>query len=153
MTGGRLKRVAPYLGDETFCFTYGDGVGDVNITKLLAFHKAHGRKATLTAAAPPGRFGALDMAADGVVNSFVEKPSGDGSLINAGFFVLEPGVVDYVDSDKTSWEREPLERLAQDRELVAFQHRGFWQPMDTLRDKNHLEEMWNSGKASWKVWD
>jgi glucose-1-phosphate cytidylyltransferase len=153
MTGGRLKRVAPYLGDETFCFTYGDGVGDVDITKLLAFHKAHGRKATLTAAAPPGRFGALDMATDGVVNSFVEKPSGDGSLINAGFFVLEPGVVDYVDSDKTSWEREPLERLAQDRELVAFQHRGFWQPMDTLRDKNHLEEMWNSGKASWKVWD
>lgn len=152
MTGGRLKRVAEYIKDEeAFCFTYGDGVGDVNITELVAFHKAQKVKATLTAAVPPGRFGALDMEGN-KVNSFREKPKGDGGMINAGFFVLSPEVLDYVAEDKTVWERDPLERLAEEGQLAAFHHTGFWQPMDTLRDKLHLEELWQSGKAPWKVW-
>ena len=152
MTGGRLKRVAKYVKDEdAFCFTYGDGVADVNITHLIAFHKAQNVKATLTGAIPPGRFGALDLAGD-KVNSFMEKPKGDGAMINGGFFVLSPKVIDYIAGDTTTWEREPLERLAQEGNLAAYQHHGFWQPMDTLRDKLHLEDLWQSGKAPWKVW-
>ena len=152
MTGGRLKRVADYVqGDEAFCLTYGDGVSDVNITELLAFHKAQNVKATLTATIPPGRFGALDISAD-KVNNFMEKPKGDGAMINGGFFVLSPDVIDYIDGDATIWERGPLERLAQEGNLAAYQHHGFWQPMDTLRDKVQLEELWLSGKAPWKVW-
>ena len=152
MTGGRLKRVASYIQDEeAFCLTYGDGVSDVNITELIAFHKAQNVKATLTATVPPGRFGALDMTGN-KVNSFREKPKGDGGMINGGFFVLSPEVVDYIADDKTLWERDPLERLAEEGQLAAFQHQGFWQPMDTLRDMTHLEELWQSGKAPWKVW-
>lgn len=152
MTGGRLKRVAPHLEGETeFCFTYGDGVSDVNITELLAFHRAQGTKATLTATYPPGRFGALDMH-DGKVVTFKEKPKGDGAMINGGFFVLSPSVIDYIKDDATIWEREPLERLAEEGQLSAYQHHGFWQPMDTLRDKMHLEDLWQGGKAPWKTW-
>jgi glucose-1-phosphate cytidylyltransferase len=152
MTGGRLKRVAEYVKDEdAFCFTYGDGVSDVNITELIAFHKAQNVKATLTATAPPGRFGSLDLR-EKKVRSFHEKPAGDGALINGGFFVLSPKVIDYIDSDETYWERQPLERLAEEGNLAAFSHHGFWQPMDTLRDKVLLEELWQSGKAPWKVW-
>ncbi|RQO43146.1 glucose-1-phosphate cytidylyltransferase [Variovorax sp. KBW07] len=153
MTGGRLKRVAPYVKDEElFCFTYGDGVADLNITELIAFHKAQKVKATLTATFPPGRFGALDMQGD-KVRSFQEKPKGDGAMINGGFFVLSPSVIDYVADDASVWEREPLERLASEGQLAAFKHGGFWQPMDTLRDKTHLEELWASGRAPWKVWE
>jgi glucose-1-phosphate cytidylyltransferase len=153
MTGGRLKRVANYLKDEeVFCLTYGDGVSDVNITDLIAFHNAQNVKATLTATLPPGRFGALDLAGN-KVNSFMEKPKGDGAMINGGFFVLSPMVIDYVNDDQTIWEREPLERLAKEGNLAAFQHHGFWQPMDTLRDKVYLEELWQSGDAPWKVWE
>jgi len=152
MTGGRLRRVADYVKDEeAFCFTYGDGVGDVNITELIAFHKAKKVKATLTATIPPGRFGALDMVGN-KVNSFREKPRGDDAMINGGFFVLSPEVLSYIHADETIWEREPLERLAEEGELAAFHHNGFWQPMDTLRDKNNLEELWQSGKAPWKIW-
>ncbi len=152
MTGGRLKRVADYVKDEeVFCFTYGDGVSDVNITDLIAFHKAQKVKATLTATLPPGRFGALDMQ-DNKVKSFREKPQGDGAMINGGFFVLSPQVIDYIADDKTIWERDPIERLAEEGNLAAFHHEGFWQPMDTLRDKLHLEELWQSGKAPWRVW-
>ncbi|MEY4156515.1 MAG: hypothetical protein RJB64_1236 [Pseudomonadota bacterium] len=152
MTGGRLKRVANYVKDEqTFCLTYGDGVSDVNITELIAFHKSQNVKATLTATIPPGRFGALDLSGS-KVNSFMEKPKGDGALINGGFFVLSPSVLDYIAGDQTIWEREPLERLAQEGNLAAFEHTGFWQPMDTLRDKTQLEEMWQSGQAPWKTW-
>lgn len=152
MTGGRLKRVASYVQDEeAFCFTYGDGVSDVDITELVSFHKAQNAKATLTATLPPGRFGALDF--DGhKVRSFKEKPKGDGGMINGGFFVLSPEVLKYIDGDSCVWERAPLEKLAEEGQLAAFQHSGFWQPMDTLRDKNHLEELWQSGKAPWKVW-
>jgi glucose-1-phosphate cytidylyltransferase len=152
MTGGRLKRVAPYLtGEEAFCFTYGDGVSDVNITELIAFHKAQNVQATLTATYPPGRFGALDF--DGhKVRSFKEKPQGDGGMINGGFFVLSPEVLKLISGDSCTWEREPLEALANAGELAAYQHTGFWQPMDTLRDKTYLEELWQSGKAPWKVW-
>lgn len=153
MTGGRLKRVARYLGDAPFCMTYGDGVGNVDIGKLMAFHNSHGKLATLTAAAPPGRFGALEISESGSVNSFIEKPSGDGALINAGFFVLSPQVLEFIDDDQTSWERKPLERLAEQGALAAFKHQGFWQPMDTLRDKQHLEALWTAGKAPWKIWD
>ncbi|MBU17697.1 MAG: glucose-1-phosphate cytidylyltransferase [Chloroflexi bacterium] len=153
MTGGRLKRVAEHLKNETeFCFTYGDGVGDIDITSSIAFHRAHGKQATLTATLPPGRFGALDMH-EGQVRSFKEKPKGDGAMINGGFFVLNPSVIDYVKDDSTVWEQEPLMQLAAEGELMAFQHEGFWQPMDTLRDKHHLEELWASGKAPWKRWD
>jgi len=152
MTGGRLKRVAEYIdNEEAFCFTYGDGVSDINITELINFHKSNKVKATLTAAIPPGRFGALDLAG-ALVNSFMEKPRGDGAMINGGFFVLSPKVIDYIKDDQTVWEREPLERLAKEGDLAAYQHHGFWQPMDTLRDKLYLEELWQTGKAPWKVW-
>lgn len=152
MTGGRLKRVADYVKDEeAFCFTYGDGVSDVNITKLIAFHKEQGVKATLTATVPPGRFGALNIKGS-KVNNFHEKPQGDGGMINSGFFVLSPKVIDYIADDETTWERAPLELLAKEGNLTAFMHYGFWRPMDTLRDKVHLEELWQSGNAPWKVW-
>jgi len=153
MTGGRLKRVAPYLqGEENFCFTYGDGVSDVNITELIAFHQAHNLQATLTATYPPGRFGALDIHTDQRITAFKEKPKGDGGMINGGFFVLSPKVIDLIKGDSTIWEREPLETLAESNQLKAYRHEGFWQPMDTLRDKTHLEELWQSGQAPWKVW-
>jgi glucose-1-phosphate cytidylyltransferase len=152
MTGGRLKRVAPYLqGEEAFCFTYGDGVSDVDITALVAFHKAQKVQATLTATLPPGRFGALDMQGH-KVQSFKEKPKGDGGMINGGFFVLSPAVIDLIDGDDCIWERAPLETLAERGQLAAYEHHGFWQPMDTLRDKTHLEDLWQSGKAPWKTW-
>ncbi|GBL44296.1 glucose-1-phosphate cytidylyltransferase [Sulfuriferula multivorans] len=151
MTGGRIKRIAPYLDGEDFCCTYGDGVGDVNIGELIAHHQKHGRLATLTATQPPGRFGAINL--DGEqVTGFQEKPEGDGGWINGGFFVLSPKVLDYIEGDHTVWEREPMERLARDGQMTAYFHRGFWQPMDTLRDKTHLEELWSSDKAPWKVW-
>lgn len=151
MTGGRLKKVQPYLDKEDFCFTYGDGVGDVDITKLVAFHKDQGTLATLTATQPPGRFGALNMEQH-KITSFQEKPQGDGGWINGGFFVLSPKVLDYIEGDHTIWERDPMERLAAEGQMSAYLHHGFWQPMDTLRDKNHLEELWTSGKAPWKKW-
>lgn len=152
MTGGRLKRVASYVKDEeAFCFTYGDGVGDIDIAKTIEFHRQHGKAATLTATYPPGRFGALDME-NGQVRSFREKPKGDGAMINGGYFVLSPKVLGYLKDDSTTWEQEPLNQLAEDGELMAHEHHGFWQPMDTLRDKHHLEELWQSGKAPWKVW-
>jgi glucose-1-phosphate cytidylyltransferase len=150
MTGGRIKRVAPYL-DGTFCCTYGDGVGDIDITSLIAFHKASGLKATLTGVQPPGRFGALELDQDRVI-SFQEKPEGDGSWINGGFFVLEPSVVREIDNDSTIWERKPLESLASQKQLGIFRHPGFWRPMDTLRDKHELESLWETGKAPWKKW-
>jgi glucose-1-phosphate cytidylyltransferase len=152
MTGGRLKRVAGHVaGEEAFCFTYGDGVSDVNIAKLIEFHRASKLKATLTATSPPGRFGALDLK-DHKVMAFREKPKGDGGLINGGFFVLSPSVLDYIDGDETVWERGPLERLAREGQLGSFEHTGFWQPMDTLRDKTYLEELWQGGQAPWKAW-
>ncbi|MDB5619767.1 glucose-1-phosphate cytidylyltransferase [Tardiphaga sp.] len=149
-TGGRLKRVREYI-DGDFCMTYGDGVGSVNITELIAFHRSHGKLATMTATQPPGRFGALQLN-DHAVTSFLEKPTGDGGWINGGFFVLSPKVLDLIEGDETLWERTPLESLAQTKQLQAHFHPGFWQPMDTLRDKSHLEELWQSGKAPWKVW-
>ena len=153
MTGGRLKRVKSYLDDsEDFCFTYGDGVSSVDITALLAFHAKHGKQATLTAVYPPGRFGALHIDENSEVKSFEEKPKGDGAMINGGFFVLSPKVLNLIDDDKTIWERSPLELLAQRGELMAYQHAGFWQPMDTLRDKTLLEELWSSNQAPWKAW-
>lgn len=152
MTGGRLKRVAPYLkAEEAFCFTYGDGVSDVNITELIAFHRAQKVKATLTATVSPGRFGALDLEGQ-KVKTFKEKPKGEGAMINGGFFVLSPSVIDYIEDDTTSWEHAPLEKLAEEGQLSAYQHHGFWQSMDTLRDKIYLEKLWASGKAPWKVW-
>ncbi|ELH7810913.1 glucose-1-phosphate cytidylyltransferase [Vibrio harveyi] len=153
MTGGRLGRVAEYVKNEdAFCFTYGDGVSDVNIAESIAFHKKHGKKATLTATLPPGRFGALDIEF-GKVNSFKEKPRGDGAMINGGFFVLSPEVLKYIDNDSCVWEQYPLNKLAEEGELMAFEHQGFWQPMDTLRDKINLEELWDSGRAPWKTWE
>ncbi len=152
MTGGRLRRVAPYVrNEEAFCFTYGDGVSNVNIAELIAFHKAQKVKATLTATYPPGRFGALDLLGD-KVRTFKEKPKGDGGMINGGFFVLSPAVLDLLDGDDCIWERAPLETLAERGELAAYQHHGFWQAMDTLRDKTYLEELWQSGQAPWRVW-
>ena len=151
MTGGRLKRVRSYLGDEDFCFTYGDGVSNVDIGKLLAFHRMQGTLGTLTAIQPPGRFGAIEMTQD-KVSSFAEKPHGDGGWISGGFFVVSPKVIDLIAGDETIWEREPLERLAREGQLSAFRHAGFWQPMDTMRDKNLLEDLWNTDKAPWKVW-
>ena len=152
MTGGRLKRVQNYLkDDEPFCFTYGDGLSDVDISSLIAFHTRHGRKATVTAVQPPGRYGALNMT-DHKVTGFTEKPKGDGGRINGGFFILDPACIEYIDSDQTSWESGPLERLADEGELMAYEHQGFWQPMDTLRDKNHLEELWDTNRAPWKKW-
>ncbi|MCZ7454869.1 Glucose-1-phosphate cytidylyltransferase [compost metagenome] len=151
MTGGRLKRVQNYLDDEDFCLTYGDGVGDVDITAVVNFHKEQGRLATLTAMQPPGRFGSLAL--DGhQIKHFQEKPQGEGGWINGGFFVLSPKVMDYIGGDESVWEREPLESLARNQQLNAWFHNGFWQPMDTLRDKNHLEELWASGQAPWKIW-
>jgi len=153
MTGGRLKRVRDFIGDETFCFTYGDGVSNVNIRDLIAFHKAQGALATLTAVQPPGRFGAFKLEhGEDKISSFKEKPDGDGAWVNSGFFVLEPGVMDYIEGDSTVWEKEPMERLAVGGELTAYRHHGFWQPMDTLRDKHVLEDLWQSGQAPWKVW-
>ena len=150
MTGGRLKRVKEYIGDETFCFTYGDGVSDIDIGKTISFHRQHKKIATVTAIQPPGRYGALNIDRE-AVRSFQEKPAGDGSWINGGFFVLEPEVLDYIEGDQTSWELQPLQRLATEGQLMAYEHRGFWQAMDTLRDKNHLEELWGSNPP-WKVW-
>ena len=153
MTGGRIKRASKYLDDGPFCCTYGDGVSDVDITRLLKFHKEQGALATVTASQPPGRFGAFSLHADETrVPSFKEKPGGDGAWINGGFFVLERKVVDLIDGDDTVWERGPMEHLADTGELAAFRHHGFWQPMDTLRDKHTLEAMWESGKAPWKQW-
>jgi glucose-1-phosphate cytidylyltransferase len=152
MTGGRVKRIQPYIGNETFMLTYGDGVSDVNIKELAAYHQAHGKLATVTSTQPAGRFGALDLSDDNRVKSFQEKPQGDGAWVNAGFFVMEPKVFDYLKDDTTVLEKDPLENLARDGQLVAYKHSGFWQPMDTIRDKNHLEELWKSGKASWKAW-
>ncbi|PXX97662.1 glucose-1-phosphate cytidylyltransferase [Halomonas sp. LBP4] len=153
MTGGRLLRVADYIKhEEAFCFTYGDGVGDINIAETVDFHRTHGKVATLTSTYPPGRFGALDIRQRQVM-SFKEKPKGDGAMINGGFFVLSPRVLDYLGDDKTVWEQAPLMNLAADGELMAYEHDGFWQPMDTLRDKNHLEALWDSGNAPWKQWD
>ena len=153
MTGGRLKRVADYIkDDEAFCFTYGDGVSDVNITELIEFHKSHGKLATLTATRPPGRYGALKIKDGGIVDGFQEKPDGDGSWINGGFFVLSPEVISLIKDDTTAWEGEPLENLAVSNQLIAFKHEGFWQPMDTLREKNQLNALWDSGKAPWKSW-
>jgi len=151
MTGGRLKRVKEYIGNETFCMTYGDGVSDINIKTLLEFHEKKGLLATVTGTRPPGRFGALAVV-DERVDHFEEKPRGDGGLINGGFFVLSPKVLNYIESDATIWEQEPMKRLAAEGQMAAFRHDGFWQPMDTLRDKNHLEELWATGKAPWKNW-
>jgi glucose-1-phosphate cytidylyltransferase len=151
MTGGRIKRIKDYVGAEDFCMTYGDGVANVNIRELLAFHKSQKGLATLTATKPPGRFGALSVDG-GRIKSFLEKPQGDGNWINGGFFVLSPKIFDYIKGDETIWEREPLENLAHNGQLSAFCHDGFWQPMDTLRDKNLLEELWVSGQAPWKIW-
>lgn len=153
MTGGRLKRVQEHIGFETFCFTYGDGVSNVNINDLITFHKQQGTLATLTAVRPPGRFGALhlEMGQD-TVSSFREKPEGDGTWINGGFFVLEPEVIDYISDNSTVWEQEPLNKLAETNQLSAYRHSGFWQPMDTLRDKQCLEELWKTNNAPWKVW-
>lgn len=152
MTGGRVKRIKEYLGNETFMLTYGDGVSDVNIAELVKFHKSHGKLATVTSTQPSGRFGALELTDDNLVTGFQEKPKGDGSWINAGFFVMEPEVLDYIDGDNTILEREPLEGLARDSQLATFKHSGFWQPMDTLRDKTQLENLWQSGNAPWKLW-
>ena len=153
MTGGRLRRVREFLGSETFCMTYGDGVSDVDISALIRFHRTQGAYATLTAAQPPGRFGAFSLAANSSrITTFHEKPEGDGAWVNSGFFVLEPNVFDYIDGDSVVWEREPLERLANEGQLVAYKHTGFWQPMDSLRDKNVLENLWQSGSPPWRVW-
>jgi glucose-1-phosphate cytidylyltransferase len=153
MTGGRLKRVLPYVKDEeTFCFTYGDGVSNVDISALLAFHKNHGRLVTLTATRPTSRFGALDIAEDGAVTQFTEKPPGDGRWINGGYFVLSPKVGAYIKDDTVPWERQPMETLARDGQVAAYKHDGFWQPMDTMHDRNLLEDLWSGGAAPWKVW-
>ena len=153
MTGGRLKRVADYIGDETFCFTYGDGVSNIDVAKLVDFHRAQGRVGTLTAVQPPGRFGAFTLSADqDQILAFKEKPDGDGAWVNGGFFVLEPQAIKYIKDDFSIWEREPLERMAADGQLSAFKHDGFWQPMDTLRDKMVLDQMWEDGQAPWKIW-
>ncbi|MBO9541908.1 glucose-1-phosphate cytidylyltransferase [bacterium] len=153
MTGGRVKRIQPYIGDEPFMLTYGDGVANVDLHALVAFHQAQGKHCTITAVQPPGRFGALDLDPTGCVQSFQEKPAGDGSWINGGFFVMQPEVFDYIEDDTTILERAPLEGLTQAGQLAAFRHHGFWQPMDTLRDKQHLESLWNEGGAPWKRWD
>jgi glucose-1-phosphate cytidylyltransferase len=153
MTGGRIKRVREYIGDETFCLTYGDGLTDLNMNKLIKFHENHNAIATLTAVQPPGRFGAFSLARDqNKIYSFREKPQGDGAWINGGFFVLEPAVIDYIENDSTVWEREPMENLARDGMLAAYRHLGYWQNMDTLRDKNLLEDLWQSGQPPWKIW-
>lgn len=152
MTGGRLKRVREYIGDRAFCLTYGDAVSDIDITSLLGFHEQAGLAATVTAVQPPGRFGALQFDSQHLISGFQEKPQGDGGWVNGGFFVLEPSVFDRIDGDHTLWEREPMATLAGDGQLAAYKHQGFWQPMDTLRDRQYLEELWASGKAPWKIW-
>lgn len=153
MTGGRLKRVKDFIGDETFCFTYGDGVSDINITELIKFHSDQKTIATMTAVLPVGRFGAINIDSNqNKITSFKEKPRGDGAWINGGFFILEPSVIDYISEDATVWEQEPLMKLSHEGMLSAFKHSGFWQPMDTLRDKMYLEDLWKSGKAPWKKW-
>ena len=153
MTGGRLKRIQPYLSPgEDFCFTYGDGLSNINIRELISFHKNHGLHATVTATYPPGRFGALTISDTGKILSFQEKPRGDGGMINGGFFVLSPTVIDLIQDDATIWEKTPLEKLAKTGQLMAYTHHGFWQPMDTLRDKKHLEELWSADSAPWKLW-
>lgn len=152
MTGGRVKRVQEYIGNEPFLLTYGDGVSNVNIAELVSYHKSHGKLATVTSIQPAGRFGALDLDSENLVHGFKEKPKGDGAWINGGFFVLEPEVLNYIAGDSTILEKEPLEGLAKDEQLVAYKHPGFWQPMDTLRDKNHLDDLWKCGNAPWKVW-
>jgi glucose-1-phosphate cytidylyltransferase len=152
LTGGRLKRVRDYVGDSSFCFTYGDGVSNVQINELIKMHKENNKLATVTAVQPPGRYGLLALDESGSVKGFQEKPQGDGGWINGGFFVLEPAVFDLIEGDSTTWEQEPMQRLAADGQLQAYQHLGFWQPMDTLRDRVHLEELWASGKAPWKLW-
>jgi glucose-1-phosphate cytidylyltransferase len=151
MTGGRLKRVRDYIGNEDFCFTYGDGLSDVDISASIKFHRDHKKLATLTAVKPAGRFGALDLDGNKIIK-FQEKPKGDGSWINGGFFVLSPKVIDYIDNDETTWEQEPMKNLASEGELNAYFHEGFWQPMDTLRDKKHLESLWQEGNAPWRIW-
>jgi len=153
MTGGRIKRIQKYIGKETFMLTYGDGVADVDLSRLLAFHKKHGKLATITSVQPAGRFGALRLDKDQNVKSFAEKPRGDGSWFNGGFFVLEPEVIDYIEGDHTTWEQEPLQNIAKEGQLVTFHHHGFWKPMDTLRDKLELEAMWNSPDPPWKFWE
>lgn len=152
LTGGRLGRVRNYIDDSPFCFSYGDGVADIDIGKLIAFHRSHGKPATVTAIQPPGRYGAINMDSSKKVTSFQEKPAGDGSWINGGFFVLDPSVLDLIEGDQTSWEGETLMSLAREKKLMAYPHCGFWQAMDTLRDKNRLEELWASGSPPWKVW-
>jgi glucose-1-phosphate cytidylyltransferase len=154
MTGGRLGRIRDYIGDETFCFTYGDGVADIDIGALVDFHKGHGKNATLTAVQPPGRYGTVsfDFESPELVQAFCEKPDGDGGWVNGGYFVLEPAVFDLIEGDSTSWESAPMEKLAGQRQLAAFKHGGFWRPMDTLRDKQFLDGMWESSRAPWKVW-
>jgi len=152
-TGGRIKRVKSYIGNETFMLTYGDGLADININDLISFHKRHGKLATVTAVRPLGRFGTLVLGKNSYITEFEEKPVGNGGWVNGGFFVLEPKVFDYIIGDETFWEKKPLENLAKDSELVAYKHTGFWKPMDTLRDKRELEKIWNSGKAPWKVWE
>jgi glucose-1-phosphate cytidylyltransferase len=153
MTGGRVKRAKDFIGDETFMLTYGDGVSDVNIKELLEFHKNHGKLLTMTSVQPDGRFGAVQMDEQGRVEKFIEKPKGDGGWINGGFFVCEPKVMDYIEGDSTIFEQEPLKNLAKDGEVFTYQHRGFWKPMDTLRDKNELNRLWNENIAKWKVWN
>jgi glucose-1-phosphate cytidylyltransferase len=152
MTGGRVKRIREYVSNEPFMLTYGDGVSDVNVAKLLKYHQSHGKQATVTSIQPSGRFGALDLAENNVVRGFQEKPKGDGSWINGGFFVFEPPMLDLLANDATVLEKEPLETLARQGELMAFRHEGFWQPMDTLRDKLYLEDLWTRGQAPWKIW-
>ena len=152
MTGGRIKRIQPYIKDETFMLTYGDGVANINIKYLVNFHKKHRRYATLTAVKPPGRFGALAIEDQVEVTTFLEKPKGEGGYVNGGFFVLEPRIFDYISGDAAIWEREPLEKLASERQLLAYKHEDFWLSMDTLRDKNHLEDLWQRGNAPWRVW-
>lgn len=153
MTGGRIKRIYDYVKNETFMLTYGDGVGDVNISELLSFHKRNKKLATITAVQPMGRFGSLNIGGNEMVENFIEKPLGDGGWINAGFFVLEPEIFNYIENDTTIWEREPLNRLANDKEICAYKHKGFWMPMDSLRDKTRLQELWDTKCAQWKVWD
>lgn len=153
MTGGRVKRIREYVGDKTFMLTYGDGVGDVNIPRLVEYHKSHGKLATITSTQPTGRYGALNIGGKNQVKGFQEKPKGDGGWINAGFFVIEPEFFDCIDGDNTILEKEPLERVAADGELISFKHTGFWQPMDTLRDRTYLEELWKNNAAPWKVWE
>jgi len=153
LTGGRVKRVQQYIGNEPFMLTYGDGVSNVDIGKLVEYHKSHGKLATVTSVQPSGRFGALDLTNGDAVQGFQEKPKGDGGWINSGFFVLQPEVFDYIEGDNTILEREPMGKLAKDNELIAYKHRGFWQPMDTIRDKENLEELWQKNKAPWKLWE